>query len=73
MQGIAERGVLGQCNGVLSGYLGSAEIGGAVLETVGQVKSANSKARYCCDPVIGDVGRDVYVRPGVAEFMRAHA
>ena len=70
MQGIGERGVLGQCDGVLSGYLGSAEIGAAVLDAVAQVKAANPKARYCCDPVIGDVGRNVFVQPGVAEFMR---
>src|SRR5690348_917348 len=30
VEGIAERGVLGRCDGVLSGYLGSAEIGAAV-------------------------------------------
>jgi pyridoxine kinase len=73
VQGIAERGVLGRCDGVLSGYLGSAEIGAAVLDAVAKVRSANPNARYCCDPVIGDVGRDVYVRPGVAEFMRERA
>jgi pyridoxine kinase len=73
MQGIGERGVLGQCDGVLSGYLGSAEIGAAVLDAVAQVRKANPRARYCCDPVIGDVGRNVYVQPGVAEFMRSRA
>ncbi len=73
MQGIGERGVLGDCNGVLSGYLGSAEIGGAVLDAVAQVRGASPCARYCCDPVIGDVGRGVFVRPGVAEFMRDRA
>lgn len=73
MQGIGERGVLGQCDGVLSGYLGSAEIGAAVLDAVAQVRAANPRARYCCDPVIGDVGRGVFVQPGVAEFIRAHA
>jgi pyridoxine kinase len=73
MQGIGERGVLGQCDGVLSGYLGSAEIGEAVLDGVAQVRSANHQARYCCDPVIGDVGRGVFVQPGVAEFMRSGA
>ena len=73
MQGIGERGVLGTCDGVLSGYMGSAEIGGAVLDAVAQVKAANRQARYCCDPVIGDVGRGVFVLPGIAEFMRAHA
>ena len=31
------------------------------------------RALYCCDPVIGDVGRGVFVRPGIPEFMREHA
>jgi len=73
VQGVADRGVLGQCDGVLSGYMGSAEIGAAILDAVARVKAANPRARYCCDPVIGDVGRDVFVRPGIPEFMREHA
>jgi len=73
VQGISERGALGQCDGVLSGYVGSAETGAAILDAVARVKAANPKARYCCDPVIGDVGRDVFVRPGIPEFMREHA
>jgi pyridoxine kinase len=73
VQGIAERGVLGQCDGVLSGYMGSAETGAAILDAVARVKAANPKTRYCCDPVIGDVGRGVFVRPGIPEFMREHA
>ncbi|MCK0209208.1 pyridoxal kinase PdxY [Starkeya koreensis] len=71
--GIEERGVLPRCDGVLSGYMGSAEIGDAILDTVGRVKAANSAAHYCCDPVIGDVGRGVFVRPGIPEFMRDRA
>ncbi|TMJ04827.1 MAG: pyridoxal kinase PdxY [Alphaproteobacteria bacterium] len=73
VRGIAERGALGQCDGVLSGYMGSAETGAAILDAVAQVKAANPAARYCCDPVIGDVGRDVFVRPGIPEFMRDYA
>jgi pyridoxine kinase len=73
VKGIAERGVLGMCDGVLSGYMGSAETGAAILDAVAQVRAVNPKARYCCDPVIGDVGRGVYVRPGIPEFMRDHA
>ena len=70
--GIARLGALTTCDGVLSGYIGSADIGDAILETVAKVKAANPAARYCCDPVIGDAGR-VYVRPDVAEFFRARA
>ena len=70
VQGITDRGVLGRCDAVLSGYLGSADIGHAVVGTVGRVREANPDAVYCCDPVIGDVGRGVFVRPGIEEFMR---
>ncbi|MGY1637668.1 pyridoxal kinase PdxY [Geodermatophilus sp. SYSU D00742] len=70
VQGISERGVLGRCDAVLSGYLGSADIGHAVVQTVQRVRAANPAAVYCCDPVIGDVGRGVFVRPGIPEFMR---
>src|SRR5262249_22155161 len=37
------------------------------------VKRANPAALYCCDPVIGDVGRGVFVREGIPEFMRDRA
>jgi pyridoxine kinase len=70
VQGIADRDVLGRCDAVLSGYLGSADIGHAIVGTVARVRAANPDAVYCCDPVIGDVGRGVFVRPGIAEFLR---
>jgi pyridoxine kinase len=73
MDGIAERGALDRCDGVLSGYMGSSDIGEAILSAVRRVKAANPGALYCCDPVIGDVGRGVFVRPGVPEFMRDQA
>jgi len=71
--GIEQRGVLGSCDGVLSGYMGSAAIGAAILAAVATVKRANPAARYCCDPVIGDVGRGIFVQAGVAEFIKRKA
>ena len=68
--GIDERGVLGRVDAVLSGYQGAAEMGAQVLAAVDLVKQRNPQAIYCCDPVIGDVGRGIYVRPGIPEFMR---
>ena len=70
VEGIADRGVLGTCDAVLSGYLGSADIGHAVVGAVARVRAANPSAVYCCDPVMGDVGRGVFVRPGVPEMVR---
>jgi pyridoxine kinase len=71
--GIEERGVLAQCDGVLSGYIGDAEIGETILDAVAKVKRANPDALYCCDPVVGDVGKGAFVRDGVVEFMRDKA
>jgi len=71
--GIEQRGVLSECDGVLSGYMGSAEIGMAILETLANVRRANPGAKYCCDPVIGDVGRGIFVREGIPEFMKNKA
>jgi pyridoxine kinase len=71
--GIDQRGVLGECDCVLSGYMGSADIGEAILDCVAAVKHANPAAQYCCDPVIGDAGRGVFVQPGIPEFMRDRA
>ena len=73
IEGIAERGVFPRCDGVLSGYMGSPEIGAAILDAVARVKAANPQALYCCDPVIGDVGRGVFVRPGLPDFFRERA
>ncbi len=73
VDGIAARGVLGRCDGILSGYMGSSDIGNAILSTVRRVREANPATLYACDPVIGDVGRGVFVRPGIPEFMRDHA
>jgi pyridoxine kinase len=73
VQGIEDRGALPGCDAVLSGYMGDAAIGEAILEAVAKVKAANPKALYCCDPVIGDVGRGVFVRPGIPEYMRDRA
>jgi len=70
VRGIDERGVLGRVDAVLSGYQGAEEMGAEVLRTVELVRQRNPRAVYCCDPVIGDVGRGVYVRSGIPEFMR---
>jgi pyridoxine kinase len=70
VQGIEERGVLAECDGILSGYMGSVEIGEAIIDAVTLVKGANPAARYCCDPIIGDVEQGVFVCEGLPEFIR---
>ncbi len=78
VDGLAARGVLGACDAVLSGYLGAAEAGLAVLDAVTRVKAANPAALYACDPVMGDRdGGDgesgLYVDAALPGFFRERA
>ncbi|GGR90317.1 pyridoxal kinase PdxY [Micromonospora fulviviridis] len=68
--GIEDRGVLGTADAVLSGYQGDPAMGEVILDAVARVKAANPDAVYCCDPVMGDVGRGMFVRPGIPEYLR---
>ncbi|HVK34440.1 MAG TPA: pyridoxal kinase PdxY [Microlunatus sp.] len=68
--GIDERGALARVDAVLSGYQGGEDVGGVILDAVALVKSRNPAAVYCCDPVMGDVGRGFFVRPGIPDLMR---
>ncbi|TQV79596.1 pyridoxal kinase PdxY [Denitrobaculum tricleocarpae] len=70
LKGIERRGVFPDCEAVLSGYLGTAELGDAVLETVASVRQANPRALFLCDPVMGDEDTGVYVHPEIPDFMR---
>jgi pyridoxine kinase len=71
--GLEAIGVLPRCAGLVTGYLGRAEIGEAALRALATVRAANPEAAYACDPVIGDLGRGAYVAPDVAEFFRDRA
>ena len=68
--GVEDRGAFETCEAVLSGYQGAEDVGAVVLDAVARVKARNPRAIYCCDPVMGDVGRGMFVRPGIPEFMR---
>ena len=68
--GLEERGALSRCEAVLSGYLGDAAVGRAVAGAVQKARSVAPNALYCCDPVMGDVGRGFYVKPDIPEMFR---
>ncbi|MFM8991167.1 MAG: pyridoxal kinase [Alphaproteobacteria bacterium] len=63
------RGWLAGCDALLSGYLGAADQGPALLGAATRLRAANPRALWLLDPVIGDDGR-VFVKPGIPEFMR---
>jgi pyridoxine kinase len=68
VEGIAQIGELGNCDAVLSGYLGSAAQGRAILEVVARIREANPRAIYLCDPVMGHPTRAASWRRRSATF-----
>jgi pyridoxine kinase len=70
--GLEDRKVLDQCEALLSGYIGDASVGAAVLNALRLVRRAAPDALYCCDPVMGDVGRSFYVKPDIPAIFREH-
>ncbi|MDR2931211.1 MAG: pyridoxal kinase PdxY [Propionibacteriaceae bacterium] len=70
VKGIDDRGALVGVDAVLSGFQGSTTMGDTIVAAVQLVKQRNPEAVYCCDPVMGDVGRGMYVADGVPQFLR---
>jgi len=68
--GLEERGALPRCEAVLSGYLGDAAVARAVTGAVQKARSVAPNALYCCDPVMGDVGRGFYVKPDIPDMFK---
>lgn len=70
-RGVAASGALGRCDGVLTGYLGTAETAEAVADLVAEAKRARPGAVILCDPVLGDDGPGLYLPEAVGEVYRA--
>lgn len=71
--GLQKRQPLSNFSAILSGYMGSKDLGEVIINTVKQAKAENPELLYCCDPVLGDVGRGIFVHTDVAHFIRDHA
>lgn len=70
VRGVDERGALAGCDALLSGYLGNAATGETVLAADVLIKERNPDAVWCCDPVMGDIGRGFFVREEVPPMFR---
>ncbi len=70
IDGLREIGVFARLDGLLSGYLGSAETGAIILSAAQDLKRARPSCLWCCDPVMGDHGPGVYVEPKIVDFFR---
>ncbi len=70
LAGLKRRGVLDRVDALLTGYLGDFAIGDIILETL---ETLPASAVWLCDPVIGDVGRGVFVRDGIPDYFKYRA
>jgi pyridoxine kinase len=68
--GVEERGALDTCRMILSGYLGSPGIAAVVADFVARAKARHPKLIYCCDPVLGDRDRGLFVHAGIPPLVR---
>jgi len=65
LDGLDVLGALKRCDAVLSGYLGDKDNSEVVLDAVARVRAANPDTPYACDPVIGDRGGGLFVKPDI--------
>ena len=70
LRGIEERGASDSADMILSGYLGSADTAAVVADFVARAKAKNPALRYCCDPVLGDRDRGLFVRDDIPPLVR---
>ncbi|MGE0290493.1 MAG: pyridoxal kinase PdxY [Bradyrhizobium sp.] len=70
LRGIEERGAVDRCDMILSGYLGSPEIGAVVADFVARAKARKPGLTYCCDPVLGDRDRGLFVPAEIPPLVR---
>jgi pyridoxine kinase len=68
--GVEERGALDTCKMILSGYLGSPEIAAVVADFVARAKARHPALLYCCDPVLGDRDRGLFVHADIPPLVR---
>jgi pyridoxine kinase len=68
--GVEERGALDTANMILSGYLGSADIAAVVADFVERAKAGHPTLTYCCDPVLGDRDRGLFVQADIPPLVR---
>lgn len=68
--GVEERGAVDTAQVILSGYLGSPEIAAVVADFVQRAKARNPALLYCCDPVLGDRDRGLFVQADIPSLVR---
>lgn len=70
LRGLEARGVLARVDALLTGYMGSPAIAALIAQWRKRLPTA---ALWTCDPVMGDVGRGLFVHDDLPVFFRTQA
>jgi len=68
--GLLDLPIDGECEAILSGYLGHKETGIMLDEIISWFQGENRHLIYVCDPVIGDIKEGTYVAPELVKVFR---
>lgn len=71
LAGIERRGGFEQADALLSGYVGSEDLVAVIADAVDRMKAANPSALFCCDPVVGNDAKGLFVPRAVATAVKA--
>jgi pyridoxine kinase len=69
LQGIDAQGAFGRLDAVITGYFASVDQVAIAARALDTVRAASPAARLVVDPIMGDVGKGLYVREDVAKAI----
>lgn len=72
LEGVLKLNILNQVSTIITGYMGSSEQVKITANFVVAVKKTHPDITYLCDPVMGDMGRNLYVAQDVPQALIAH-
>lgn len=70
LDAVLEKAPIESCTGLLAGYLGDAAVADLILRALDRIEAERPDLTFLLDPVIGDDGSGVFVRPGVPDAIQ---
>lgn len=69
LEGILKLNILDEVSTIITGYIGSSELVKITADFINTVKKEHSEIIYLCDPVMGDMDRNLYVPEEVPQAI----
>lgn len=69
LEGILKLNILDEISTIITGYIGSSELVKIIANFVDTIKKEHPEIIYLCDPVMGDIDRNLYVPADVPQAI----